>query len=64
VSPAEALLVAPDDAPALARAIVAVRDDPAAAARRASAARARLAAEFAPEPWIDRYAALYQSLIA
>jgi glycosyltransferase involved in cell wall biosynthesis len=62
VSTGEALLVPPEDPAALARAIRIVYDDPAAAATRARAARARLNAEFAFEPWIDRYDTIYRSL--
>ncbi len=62
VSPAEALLVPSEDPAALARAIATVRDDPAAARRRADAARARLAADFAPEAWVERYTAVYDAI--
>lgn len=59
VSAAEALMVPPDRPDLLAEAIVAVRDDPAGAAERARAARQRLEVAFAPAPWLDAYAALY-----
>jgi glycosyltransferase involved in cell wall biosynthesis len=62
VSPAEALLVAPENPGALAEAIASVRRDPASAAVRAEAARARVATTFAPAPWLDAYASLYASL--
>ncbi|HWG52675.1 MAG TPA: glycosyltransferase [Gemmatimonadaceae bacterium] len=62
LSDAEALLVPPDDSAALASALDALRADPAAAAARATAARARLEREFALEPWLRRYEALYRSL--
>lgn len=62
LSPAEALLVPAEDHDALAAAIRAVVDDPAAAAARASAAAARLDREFAVGPWLDRYETLYRGL--
>jgi glycosyltransferase involved in cell wall biosynthesis len=62
VSIAECLLVPPGDPAALAAAIRACHEDPAAAAERANAASARVSAEFAVEPWIDRYLELYHSL--
>jgi len=62
LGPDDALLVSPGDSDRLAEAIRQVFDDPAAAAARASHARARLAAEFAPGPWLDQYEALYRSL--
>jgi glycosyltransferase involved in cell wall biosynthesis len=64
VGPEEALLVPPDDPRALARAIRAVRDDPAGAAARAARARARLAREFAVEPWLDAYERIYRGVVA
>lgn len=62
VSPGEALLIPPEDPLALARAIREVRDDPAAAAGRARAARARLGTEFAAGPWIERYDMIYRHI--
>ena len=62
VSDNEALLVPPDRPEALARAIAAVRDDPAAARTRAAAAAKRLATEYAVGPWVERYAAVYQNI--
>ena len=62
VSDNEALLVLPERPDALARAIAAVRDDPAAARTRAAAAAKRLATEYAVGPWVDRYAAVYQGV--
>lgn len=59
VSPAEALLVQPDDPPALAAAIESVRSDPHGAATRAEAARRRLADQFATEPWVRRIDEVY-----
>ena len=62
VSPAEALLVDADDPAALARAIRAVHADPTAAAERARRARRRLANDFAPGPWLERYERIYRSV--
>lgn len=62
VSPAEALLVEPEDPAALAVAVRAIHDDPDAAAKRASAARERLSREFGYEPWLDRYSELYRRI--
>ena len=64
VTPAEALLVAPDQPAALAAAIRLTLDEPREAAARAAAARARLATEFAPGPWLARHEALYRTLAA
>jgi glycosyltransferase involved in cell wall biosynthesis len=52
------LLARPDDAADLARAIVETLADPAAAARRAAVALARVAERFDPQRAADRYAAL------
>jgi glycosyltransferase involved in cell wall biosynthesis len=60
VSDNEALLVPPERPDALARAIEAVRDDPAAARTRAEAAAKRLSTEYAVGPWVERYAAVYR----
>lgn len=62
LSDCEALLVPPEDCLALAAALDALRADPAGAAARATAARARLEREFALAPWLRRYEALYRSL--
>jgi glycosyltransferase involved in cell wall biosynthesis len=62
VSEREALLVPPERPDALAHAIASVRDDPAAARERAEAATARLARDFAVEPWAERYAAVYRGV--
>jgi glycosyltransferase involved in cell wall biosynthesis len=62
VSADDALLVPPNAAAALARAIDASLGDPAAAADRASRAAARLVRDFGVDPWLDRYDALYASL--
>ena len=62
VSAREALLVPSERPDALARAIAAVRDDPAGARVRADAAAARLATDFAIGPWVERYASVYNSV--
>jgi glycosyltransferase involved in cell wall biosynthesis len=62
LSPAEALLVPPEDPARLAAALRAVRDDPAAAAARARAAEIRLRAEFGADPWLDRYEEIYRQV--
>ena len=62
VSPQDALLVGADDPAALAQAIRAVHADPAAAAQRARRANERLAREFAPGPWLERYERIYRSV--
>ncbi len=63
VSGAEALLVPPSDAAALARAIRAVHADAEAAASRARAARRRLDADFGVAEWVARYDAAYDAVI-
>ena len=62
VSPAEALLVPPEDPARLADALREVRGDPAAAARRARAAAGRLRAQFGADPWLDRYEQIYRQV--
>ena len=62
VSGDEAVLVRSEDANALATALREVYWSPAAAARRAGAARRRLDREFAIGPWLDRYEQIYRSL--
>ena len=62
VSSAEAILVPSENPEALAQAIAAVRRDPSAARSRADAAKRRLSAVFAPEPWLEAYGALYASI--
>lgn len=59
VSAREALLVAPGQPAALATAIRSVFADRDAASRRAVAAHARIEAEFAEEPWLQRYEGVY-----
>ena len=58
LSAAEGVLLPPEDPRALARAIRSVVHNPPAAARRACAARDRLA-HFEIAPWLDRYEAIY-----
>jgi glycosyltransferase involved in cell wall biosynthesis len=59
VRPHEALLVEPEKAEQLAAAIVAVRDDPSAAAERAQNARIRLAVAFGRDQWLDAHERVY-----
>ncbi|MGH7720236.1 MAG: glycosyltransferase [Gemmatimonadaceae bacterium] len=59
VSDQEALLVAPENPAALARAIESVMLDAAGARARAAAASARLANSFGVEPWLARYDEIY-----
>jgi len=63
VSPAEATLVPPEDPAALAKALQAVHDDPAAAGVRAVAARRRLVDVYGVDPWLDRYDRVYAGLV-
>ncbi|HEV2671131.1 MAG TPA: glycosyltransferase family 4 protein [Gemmatimonadales bacterium] len=60
---AEALLVPSANPAALAAAIRAVYQDPAAARARAQRARERLLAEFTVPPWVDRYETVYRLVI-
>jgi glycosyltransferase involved in cell wall biosynthesis len=62
ISPAEALLVPSEDPAAIATAVADTLEDPAAALRRVRAARARLTQQFAVQPWLERYEALYGAL--
>jgi len=64
ISQKEGVLVPPENPAALAEGIRAVYTDKPAAAKRADAARARLAAEFSVDSWLDRYDSLYASLKA
>jgi len=59
----EALLVPSEQPAALAKAIESVRGDALSAKRRAEAARARLERDFAVEPWVRRYEAVYRSVL-
>lgn len=58
----EALLVPPEDPSALALALRRVHDHPAAALRRARAARDRLTIRFGLEPWLAAYERVYAAL--
>ena len=60
VSPAEAALVAAEDAEALAAEVRGVFANPDRAAGRAAAARRRLEREFAVGPWVERYRDVYE----
>jgi len=53
-------LIAPDDAPALARALARMLDDPAGAQERAQTLRQRVAAQFSIERMVDGVLAAYQ----
>lgn len=64
VSPAEALLVAPEDPPGLAAAIRDVYAHRAEARARAERASARLAGEFTLAPWVGLYGAIYRLVTA
>lgn len=57
-----ALLVPPEEPEVLARAVARVREDPDGAEERARRARCRLQEEFAVEPWLDRYQAIYRDV--
>ena len=59
-----ARLVPWGDVPGLGAAIAEVLQDPAAAAVRAMAARARLESDFAPDAWVARHVELYRRLAA
>jgi glycosyltransferase involved in cell wall biosynthesis len=59
-----ARLVPWGDVPALGAAIAQVLQDPTAAAERATAARARLETNFAPDAWVARHVELYRRLVA
>lgn len=58
-----ATLVPPEDPTALGRALQAVLEGPEQAHRGALLAQARLAQEFAVQPWVDRYNAVYGTLL-
>jgi glycosyltransferase involved in cell wall biosynthesis len=57
------ILVAPEDAAALARGIEAVLDDPAGAAERAAAARRLVEERFSHATSVRRLLAIYESLL-
>lgn len=61
VSTKEALLVPPEDSRAVATALREVLQNPAAARRRARAARERLEREFGLAAWLGRYEAVYRT---
>ncbi|TMJ06759.1 MAG: glycosyltransferase [Bacillati bacterium ANGP1] len=62
LSAKEALLVPPDDSHAVATALRDVFQNPAAARRRARAARGRLEREFGLAAWLRSYEAVYQTV--
>ena len=64
VSPAEGVLVPPEDPKALAAAIRTALDDREAAAARSRAAQLRQRTEFDVGPWSARYESIYRDLIA
>jgi hypothetical protein len=64
VSSREAILIPAEQPGALASAVRSVFGNPAQAADRAAAARARLDREFAEGPWLNRYEAVYESALA
>jgi glycosyltransferase involved in cell wall biosynthesis len=64
VDPSSAILVGPGDAAAMAAGIVAVLDDPEAAAGRAARARARFEAEFTVEQMLAGMTRLYREVAA
>ena len=63
VSDREALLVMGTEPAALGAALAAVSADPAAASTRAESAARRLD-EYRIEPWVARYVAVYQAVLA
>lgn len=62
IGPDEGVLIPPENPEALAAAIRAVVSDPESAARRAVSGERRLAAQFAMDPWIDRYESIYRQV--
>ncbi|MEP7064409.1 MAG: glycosyltransferase [Gemmatimonadota bacterium] len=64
ISPAEGVLVEPEDPTALAQAMRATLDDRVAASARAQAAQRRQRAEFDVASWSARYETIYRELIA
>lgn len=64
VTERHARLVPPEDPGALALALQEVRRDPEGAGERARRARRRLREDFAVEPWLDRYEAVYRAAVA
>lgn len=63
VTPAEAILVPPGDAAALAQGVRAVHRSPGAARARAHAANRRLERNFGSGPWLERYEAVYREVV-
>ncbi|HLQ23741.1 MAG TPA: glycosyltransferase, partial [Gemmatimonadales bacterium] len=63
VSEADAVLVPPGDASALAGAVATVLDDPQAARVRAERARARLDAEHGVARWVAGYDSVYRAVV-
>jgi glycosyltransferase involved in cell wall biosynthesis len=63
VTPAEAVLVPPEDPDALAAGARAVLAEPAQARSRADAAARKLESEFAPTPWLKRYTEVYAEAV-
>jgi glycosyltransferase involved in cell wall biosynthesis len=59
----DALLVEPDDPESLASAIRETMRNPDAARSRAASARARLAADYAVGPWVERHAMIYRQVL-
>lgn len=62
VTEREAILVPPGSPERLARGLHAIRSEPEAARARAVAARQRLHAAYAVDPWLDRYESVYRSV--
>lgn len=63
VSEGEAILVPPGDAAAVARSLEKTFSNPEDAVRRCEMARNRLDREFAVEPWVARYEAVYAACV-
>lgn len=61
--PEDALIVEPDDPPGLAAAIRETMRHPRAALARVASARARLHAEYATAPWVERHATIYRQIL-
>jgi glycosyltransferase involved in cell wall biosynthesis len=64
VRQAEAILVSPEDADGLARAVLSVLEDPSAASARAAAALQRLRTEFNLDDWIDAHDRVYDLIVS
>jgi glycosyltransferase involved in cell wall biosynthesis len=61
VSPAEAILVPPDQPAMIARGLDAILSDPPAAKRRSSLARERVVRDFGPEKWLAEIDRIYRA---